>query len=208
MGDTDDTTILSRIAARRGFWLSAGLVLVVDQLSKFIAQITLKPEGWQPGDPTPHYSFIDGLVHGTWGLGELTPQIDGPVQYVSLLLAIVFWTAVFYFVALRSGPKQWILRLGGGMMLGAAISNIAEQLITGRIRNFIKLGFDNPLWRPDVSLPEYGGFYAQRPLFSLAAVAILAGTILLVVGAMIGRPKKQASPPPPPPRPGRRPPIR
>jgi lipoprotein signal peptidase len=189
-----------RIFAQKAFWVAVPAVIVLDQVAKGLAQLTLKPDGWEVGDPQPHYRFIEGIVHGTWATGEMF-AFGGTTPWPAIVFAALFWSAVFYFVLLRSQPRQWLLRIGGGMMLGTLVTNLIDTAMFGGVRNFMLLGFDNPFSQTDPGRIMQDGIYASRPSFSTAAVSGWLGMAALVIGAFIGKRKKQPPAPPPPPKP-------
>lgn len=186
------STIRSILTRSKAFWLTAAVVLVMDQTARGIAQIALKPEGWQETDPQPVYPFIDGLIHGTWATGRVLGHMNGPALGIAVVLVASFWLAVFYFVVFRSQPRQWLLRVAGGLVLGGLLSNLIDLALFGSVRNFLLLGFDNPFSAVG-SAHSDNDFYSARPNFSTAAVASFAGMILVVVGSLIGKERKPAA---------------
>lgn len=182
-------SLYARARQRPAFWVTAPIVIALDQLAKAVAQLTLKPDGWQNGDPSPHYAWIEGVVHGTWALGDsLAFASEGP-HWATLVIAVPFWCAVYYLVGFRSGRNQWVMRIGGGTLLGAVLSSLADMLLFGGVRNFMQMGFDNPFASSDHE-SAYAGLFVLRPLFSPAAVASLFGFTMLIGGTLIGRDPK------------------
>jgi lipoprotein signal peptidase len=196
-----DTAKRTTLAARKLFWIVLGATFVVDQLAKGIAQVTLKPDGWQPGDPAPHYPFINGVVHGTWAIGGL-PAMGGAkgMLWISIPVAILFWGAIMYVVAFKRGRRHALTLVSAGLVYGGLLSNLLDMALFRGARNFMELGFDNPLRALNPNSDN--GMFAQHPLFSTAALAMWIGLPLLVIGALLDKRKRKPEPPaPPPPRP-------
>lgn len=193
------------MARRKGFLITTAIVVVVDQVARLIAQLTLKPDGYAPGNDAPVHDFIDGFVHWQWGQGGfILPEGPMALQIVSGIFAAVFWSAVFYWVAVRSGPSLGLTRIAAGLLLGGIASNLLDLALFGYTRNFMLLGFDHPL----SALSGRQSGIAARPVFSTAAVAVVVGLVSLIVLGLLGRTRepKPKSEPPPPPKPRKRPP--
>ena len=189
--------------SRKALWITAASMFVLDQALKSWAMLSLKPDGWQPGDPSPHYPFIDGLVRGTWALGSMqASEGAGAMTYLSPIIGGLFWSGIFVFVAVSHGRRHVLTQIGAALLVAALFSNLLDMLLFGGVRNFLLLDFDNPLWQ--MSGQNGGGMFAQRPNFSTAAIALWLGMLTLLFGAAAEqrrRKTKPLPPPPPPPRP-------
>ena len=198
--------LLDRIRTKKLFWIATGATVVADITIKAIASYLLKPAGWQPGDPNPHYSFVDGFLHWTWALGSIAPEGATLAEKAPpLVYAALFWGVILYFVALTPKPRHFLTLFGGGLAFGGIAGNLIDMLIFGGVRNFMELGFDSPLYSAGAS--DANPMFSQRPLFSSAAVALWLGLALLIIGGVIdarrSRSAKVTPPPPlsPPPNP-------
>ncbi|MCA8936248.1 MAG: signal peptidase II [Planctomycetes bacterium] len=187
--------LLDRVRLRKPLWIATAATLVIDQLAKSWALLSLRPEGWQAGDPSPHYPFIDGVIHGTWSLGSIATQPEaGAMNSIAPILGMLFWSAIFFVVAFKSGRRHLLTQLGAALLFAGMISNLLDVSIFGGVRNFMELGFDNPLWSPSQATND--GTFAQHPQFSTGAIALWLGMASLIIGALIDhqRNKKQPKP--------------
>ncbi len=181
------TPLFARLAARRVFWYAAAQTLVIDQLAKAVAQAALEPEGWQASDPSPHYPWVEGLVHGTWGLGHV--QARGTIP--PTIIAAIVWGFLCYYIAVRPGARPLALLIGGGMVMGGVVGNLIDEVVVGGVRNFMVLGFDHPLGSPPSRL--HAGAFALRPSFGTGALAIALGFALVVGSVLMGIRSNEAS---------------
>jgi lipoprotein signal peptidase len=172
-------SLSEKLSVRKGFWIAVPIVVIIDQFAKSIAGFFLKPDGWQPGDEVPVYRWIEGVVHGTWAHGGFLPN-EEPVTWYGIAIAALFWGALFYYAAFRSKPREGLIRVGAGLAVGGALSNLVDLAVFGGARNF---------------------FMVAARTFSTAAIAMVVGFLLLIVGAFVARRKHPAPPAPPPPKP-------
>ncbi|MBZ0136719.1 MAG: signal peptidase II [Planctomycetes bacterium] len=202
--ENENTSVLQQVARRKSFLIATAIVVVTDQVARLVAQLTIKPEGYSSGDSAPVHEFIDGVLHWQWGQGGFVIPEGPPVlQIISGIVAFVFWGAIFYWVAVRSGPSLGLTRLAAGLLLGGIASNLLDLAIFGHTRNFMLLGFDHPL----SAISDGQSGIVARPIFSTAAVAMVLGLIALIVLGLLGKTRepKPKSEPPPPPQPRKRP---
>jgi signal peptidase II len=147
-------------APRRLAWLvfsTAGLVLLLDQLSKALVRSHL--EGRPPIELIPGVLRFSHVTNtgGAFGLSQTTPWFFAAVSF-----AVVVWIIVR---ALRGLDSGWIA-VGMGLVLGGALGNLVDRAsggvgMTGEVTDFI----DFHVW----------------PVFNLADSAIFVGAILLAI---------------------------
>jgi signal peptidase II len=133
--------------------ITAGSVILVDQLSKLSVEILLPL--YRSWTPLPHLLPAFRFSHvGNTGLAfGLFPHNS----------AIFAWVAAFVSLAILiynynlSGRQFW-LRLALGLQLGGAVGNLADRLRLGHVTDFIDFG----PW-----------------IFNLADVAIILGALIL-----------------------------
>lgn len=158
--------------------ISALIVILADQVLKYAA-----------------FEFLDGpkVVLGFLRLCQVTNRgvafgIGSDIEsapwgrYFFLLLSLVIVIALLTLFARYCRTRLWA-RISLGLIVGGAISNLADRLMFGYVRDFIDLTF----W----------------PTFNGADLAICAGVVLLIAGMLkeeSGR-KAPASPPPLNPKP-------
>lgn len=131
--------------------MTAFLVIVIDQWTKWLAFETISPG--ETVNVIPIVSFgrteNEGIAFGLLA--------EHPVAVFSLMGVALAVLVVFY-ARHRSRPGLW---LATGLLLGGAIGNAIDRVSLGYVRDFIEL-------------PAF-------PSFNIADIAITGGVILLVV---------------------------
>jgi signal peptidase II len=133
------------------FFLLAVLVLVADQLSKYVIRTSMVPNQSLP--------VIKSIFHITY--------VNNPGAAFGLLanktwvfIAVTLAVAVFIVFTYRYlPPGLMLLRLALALMLGGAIGNLIDRLRFGYVIDFL----DFRIW----------------PVFNLADMAVVSGVILL-----------------------------
>ena len=182
----------SRARARlpwRRFWLTAGVVFVLDQISKFcvIAHLTqaLAPEGlalpiWQQLERFWHvqhpldagvYAVAESCWHfryvenpgAAWGfLSHSVWQLRTPFFLLVSLTAMGF--LLYYFRHTSAGEAR--LRFGLSLVFGGALGNFVDRTRLGYVIDFID-------W--------HIGEQYRWPTFNIADAAITVGVSLLLL---------------------------
>lgn len=139
----------------------AALVLLVDQISKYLVSTRLR-EG-QSWDIAPWLSPFLRITHttNTGAAFGLFPQWG---NFFILIAAVVIVAILVYQRYLPGG--QQLVRIALGLQLGGAIGNLADRLIRGSVVDFLDLSF----W----PLREW-------PVFNLADTSIVTGVSLLAL---------------------------
>ena len=89
--------------------------------------------------------FLPGLIHftlttntgGAFGIGKESKEL-------MTLLAVVVCCGIMYYLWRREHslpPPANIERVGLGLMLGSALGNIVNRLLSGRVTDFIEFSF-------------------------------------------------------------------
>jgi signal peptidase II len=149
------------------FWIG-GLVIVVDQYTKYLVRSTLAVgESWSPAPGMgPVFRLLhienNGAACGMFQSGGL----------VFTLVAIVVSVVIVYYAA-RLPEGQWALRVVLGLQLGGAIGNLIDRLVNGPVTDFFNL----------LSL-------LNTPIFNVADLSITLGVIFLVL--MMWRESREA----------------
>jgi signal peptidase II len=114
------------------FWLSAGLVLLADQLSKSLLW-HLPEAGREPVVLIPHVLQVIG--HGGNPGGALglpgSPLLYGVAALVGLALIAFFFAT--------TGPGEGLVHCGLGLLAGGAMGNLIDRVNLGFVRDFIDL---------------------------------------------------------------------
>ena len=139
------------------------LVIIVDQLSKYLVSTHLTLYGsWSPfPGPYPFFQII--YVYNTGAAFGLFKDL-GPVF---MLAAIVVILAIVYY-SRRLTQDQWLLRVALGLQLGGAIGNLLDRVRLGHVIDFIDVGIGPTRW------------YTSN----LADVSIVLGVILLGISIL------------------------
>ncbi|WP_300334128.1 signal peptidase II [Accumulibacter sp.] len=156
----------------RWLWL-AGIVIVLDQLSKWLVLARL-----QPGDSVyvaPFFNWV--LTYNAGAAFSLLSDAGGWQRwfFTGLALAIALW--IVGILPRHSG--EFRLSLGLTLILGGALGNAIDRLRFGAVVDFIQ-------W-------HVAGFY--WPAFNVADSAITLGALLLVWDQLAG-PREPAPPRP------------
>jgi len=134
------------------YWLSAVLVLIIDQVSKlWIVQ------NFMPGESRP---VIDGFFWLTYvqNRGAAFGLMQGRAGFFVAASVIVFAAVIYYIIKYRP-PKYPAFILG--LITGGAVGNLLDRVRFNYVNDF----FDLHWW----------------PVFNIADMAIVCGGILLVI---------------------------
>ena len=133
-------------------------VLVADQLSKYLVKGSLVlHESWPS----------EGFFRLTYGTNTGMAFGLMPNQTLILIFASAIAIAfLYYFYRTQALPSR-LLRTAIGLQLGGAFGNLVDRLTTGRVVDFIDVGW----W----------------PIFNLADSSIVIGIALLAVVILTGR---------------------
>jgi signal peptidase II len=127
------------------------LVMVADQLSKYIVLSLLKPH-----DSVP---IIQNLFHITYvqNTGAAFSILRGQRYFFVLVSSAIIFAIIYY---IRKIPKEKrLLRLILGLVLGGAIGNLIDRVRLGFVVDF----FDFRIW----------------PVFNVADSALVVGVCML-----------------------------
>jgi len=149
------------------FWLS-GVVLVVDQCSKLIADSRLRF-----GEPVNLLPFLDlSKAYNPGAAFSFLSDASGWQRWFFVGLTLV--VSVILVVWLRRlAAGQARLALALALILGGALGNLVDRVVYGYVIDFIDLYYGTWHW----------------PVFNLADSAITLGAGLLVLDALSGRDK-------------------
>lgn len=143
-----------------GYFILSGMVIFIDQITKYFASIYLEP--YQPYDIMPMFNLT--LAFNTGAAFSFLSNAGDWHQW--------FFTAFSMLVSL--GIVVWIVRLpkqtptvqfiGLSLILGGAIANLIDRLTLGYVVDFLDFYFQMYHW----------------PIFNIADSAITVGTALLL----------------------------
>jgi len=155
-----------------GRWYAlAGLVIVLDQLSKWLV---LRNIGF--GETiyvAPFWNWVLAFNPGA-AFNFLADQ-QGWQRWLFTALALVVsgWIAF----ALRQHPQQKLLSFGLALVMGGALGNVIDRVRFGAVVDFVQWHVAGHYW----------------PAFNVADSAITLGAVLLVIEQLIAANKKEIS---------------
>jgi len=158
-------------ARTRAITLALGIaVLVIDRLHKYV-QIEL--HGWRGGEFVPVTGFFDYVLVWNTGIayGLLT---DVPLIVLLLLMgAAMLLLAVWWWRA-----EGLLARSGLAIILGGALSHVADRMIYGAVPDFFHFHWDK--W----------SFY----VFNVSDAAITLGAVLLILDSLLPGRSRRSQP--------------
>ena len=152
-------------SSRRLAWTVAGLVVVLDQLSKAWASAALSSGLAEP--------LIPGLLRLrlVFNTGAAFSLLSGQAVWLGVVSLVVALLLVLWIQRHPSLPRwQW---LGLGSLLGGAVGNGIDRWRIGGVVDFLEL------------VP------VQFPVFNLADVAINVAVVCLILDLWEGRPRER-----------------
>lgn len=173
--------------------LTVPLVVVADQITKYLAAVQLKPLIFEADPASRYVTVIDGFwrfkyaenTGAAWGLFRSTDaSFRVPFFIIVSLLAIAF---ILWFFK-RIEARQRLLPLAVSLVLGGALGNLIDRIHMGKVIDFIEwyVKFDNP---HNLGLFTISAGEKHWPTFNIADAAISVGVVLLVI-EMFGSKKK------------------
>lgn len=155
----------------RAFWITAALMLALDQASKYwvVWRLDLIERGFIPV-LSPYVDFRMGWNTGiNFGLlGDADPRWF----LVGLATAICIWAYLW----VRRDPRAQVL-IPGGLLVGGAIGNVVDRIQYGAVADFLTMsccGIVNPY------------------TFNIADVGVFIGALALVMSPPRSGPAKTA----------------
>lgn len=132
-------------------WLVAATVFLVDQFSKYLCKIYLRPLGSIP--------VVKGIFHLTYV--ENRGVAFGMLQNKGWLFVPVtlFTAAAIIYILKNLKSKSIVLKTALAMILGGALGNLYDRVFLGYVVDFL----DFRIW----------------PVFNMADSAIVVGAVLL-----------------------------
>ncbi|WP_234086031.1 signal peptidase II [Azonexus sp. R2A61] len=149
----------------RSWYALAAVVVVLDQLSKWIVLNTLGPA--DSIYVTPFWNWVLAFNPGA-AFSFLADQPGWQRWFFTLLaLGVSGWIAL----ELRRHPEQRLLSLALALIMGGALGNVIDRIRFGAVVDFIQ-------WHA-------AGYY--WPAFNVADSAISIGAVLLVFASLTAR---------------------
>ncbi|MBB1126360.1 lipoprotein signal peptidase [Thiospirillum jenense] len=145
-------------------WL-AGIILVLDQLTKGLAELNLPLH--QPVPVMPLFNLT--LVYNTGAAFSFLAEAGGWQRWFFIGLAILV-TSVLIAWLKQLTVTQRLAAAGLALLIGGAIGNVLDRIVRGAVVDFIDIYYANWHW----------------PAFNLADSAITIGVGLLILDTLRG----------------------
>lgn len=152
-------------------WLS-GLVIVLDQASKWLAERILELHTPVPIMP----SFNLTLVYNTGAAFSFLSGAGGWQRWFFSLLAVVVSAVIVFWLKRLTSEDKWTA-VGLALVLGGALGNLLDRLLYGHVIDFIQWYYKSFYW----------------PTFNIADSAISVGATVLILHSLFAH--KHRSPP-------------
>jgi signal peptidase II len=148
------------------FFLTAGFVIVVDQLVKFFIKTHMKLyETIKLIPDIFNITYIEnyGIAFGLTGQGEnqMKRWLLCGIIFVAIIAIIFYW--------LKHSHKTFLFNFSLGLITGGAAGNLIDRTLRGSVIDFIEVGFKQLSW----------------PVFNIADSAVSVGVFLFVIYLLI-----------------------
>lgn len=164
-------TVISE-SGLRYLWL-AGLVLVVDQITKYLAVTYLTFA--VPVAVMPHFNLT--LVYNYGAAFSFLADMGGWQRWFFAVLALAVSAGlVFWLSKLKAKPTFEVLGLN--LILAGAIGNLIDRVLFGKVTDFLDF--------------YYGSWHYAT--FNIADVAISVGAAMLIIYEFFLKPKAEKAP--------------
>lgn len=162
--DEDSAVVAARRRNRLMWFLLAFALIVLDQLSKYLADNALAYA--QPLELLP---VLDITLHYNRGAAFSFLNDAGGWQrwfFAAIALAVSVYLAIWL---MRLASHQWLLSLALALVLGGALGNLLDRLVYGHVIDFISVHWQQHYF----------------PTFNIADAAISVGAFCLVLDMLI-----------------------
>lgn len=149
--------------ATRWYWWLSGSVIVLDQVTKFLAETLLTFH--QPVPVLPSFNLL--LTYNTGAAFSFLAGAGGWQRWFFLGLGSLVSIGLIVWLR-RLKPTETRLATALALILGGAIGNLIDRAWLGQVIDFIQLYYQHWYW----------------PAFNLADSAITVGAALLVLDSL------------------------
>ncbi len=135
----------------------SGSIIIIDQLTKYLVRGHLAlGQTWSPWLWLAPYARI----YRTQNTGMAFSMLTGYSWVFSVFAAGISLGIIYYFP--RISPLDWLTRLGMILLLGGAVGNLIDRIISGQVTDFISVG--------------------SFAIFNVADACVNVGVVLLLIG--------------------------
>lgn len=146
----------------RWLWLSV-LVVVLDQGTKWLAETNL--EAYRPLPMLPFFNLT--LMYNEGAAFSFLADAGGWQRWFFSAFGLIM-SAILFIWLLRLRPGERRLAAAIALILGGAVGNLIDRLMTGRVVDFLDLHVGRWHW----------------PAFNIADIAITLGVVLMLVASL------------------------
>lgn len=136
----------------------ATMVILADQATKFLIENTFSV--------TDSVTFIPGIIDFVYvrNTGAAFSMFNNHT-WILAIVSVVFSVGITLYL-LKTQPRDVLMNLCGGLILGGAIGNGIDRILKSYVVDFIEFTFFN------------------FPVFNIADIAITIGGVLVVIAVM------------------------
>lgn len=152
-----------------GLFLPAVVVVALDQLTKHLF--------WRNGQ---NYEIIPGYFNITLvkNAGAAFGMFQGARAF--FVTASILAVALIIYLGVRLPPDQRRRRFLLGLILGGAVGNLIDRVVSGQVIDFVQIGIAGHYW----------------PVFNVADAGVTIGAAFLILYALRSQKALVAVPPP------------
>lgn len=138
------------------------LIIIVDQITKWVASSTLTMHEQNPVMP----SFNFTLMHNYGAAFSFLSNAGGWQRWFFTIIAVVISIVLVVWITRLKTHEKW-LGIALGLVLGGAVGNLIDRVAYGYVVDFIQWYYDRFYW----------------PAFNIADAAISVGAVILLVSS-------------------------
>jgi len=154
----------------RWTWVSA-IIMFVDQLTKWMAEANL-----EEAIAVPVLSFLNmTLYYNTGAAFSFLASQGGWQRWFFTILTIVVSLFILNWLRILTHKDKWTA-VGLSLVLGGAIGNLIDRILSGKVTDFIDVHFPVPFVNPDYHFAT----------FNVADMGITLGAMLLIFISLFG----------------------
>ena len=177
------------LASRWPYFVTAGVVLALDQATKVLAHAHLR--GASAVEIVPGF-FNLAYSRNRGGLFGYFSDLTDPWRTVLLTLLPLLAIGLIALFIVRSDETQRATRVGLGLILGGAVGNLIDRLFRGEVIDFLDV-YASSEGLADWLIRTFGT--AHWPTFNIADSAIVVGAGLLIVDIFRPQPAAEQNSP-------------
>ena len=140
-------------------WLTV-VVIVLDQLTKYIASISL--EMYKPIAVMPMFNWT--LMHNTGAAFSFLADAGGWQRWFFALIAVVVSVVIVLWIKRLQQHEKW-QAIALSLILCGAIGNVIDRIWLGYVVDFIQVYYQQWYW----------------PAFNIADSAIFIGVVMIII---------------------------